>query len=155
MPLHRLAAMGVSTQLVWLFVLGAPVACLAWTVTHEDVFADARRFCMDRSRHGRSVARAEILLPVHLRGTCFSHYVALAGVLLIDLRLLVPGWRGTLLAWFATVWVANIYMGLFARLRLDIKRERVEITQEEHVAARLADDDDNGVAAKRARRPTH
>ena len=38
--------MGVSTQLVWLFVLGAPVACLAWTVTHEDVFADARRFCM-------------------------------------------------------------------------------------------------------------
>ena len=45
--------MGVSTQLVWLFVLGAPVACVAWTVTHEDVFADARRLCMDRSRHGR------------------------------------------------------------------------------------------------------
>ena len=74
-------------------------------------------------------------------------------MLLIDLRLLVPGWRGTLLAWFATVWVANVCMGLFARLRLDIKRERVEITQEEHVAARLAEEE-NGVAAKRARRPT-
>jgi hypothetical protein len=153
-PLHRLAAMGVSTQLVWLFVLGAPVACLAWTVTHEDVFAGARRFCLDRSRHGRWWLERKFFYLFTCE-YCFSHYVALAGVLLIDLRLLVPGWRGTLLAWFATVWVANVYMGLFARLRLDIKRERVEITQEEHVAARLADDDDNGVAAKRARRPTH
>ena len=98
------------------------------------------------------VARTEILLPVHLR-VLLRHYVALAGVLLIDLPSSYPA-GVALLAWLATVWVANVYMGLFARLRLDIKRERVEITQEEHVAARLADDDDNGVVAKRARRPT-
>ena len=115
--------MSVSTQLVWLFVLGAPVACVAWTVTHEDVFADARRLCMDRSRHGRRWLERKFFYLFTCE-YCFSHYVALAGVLLIDLRLLVPGWRGTLLAWFATVWVANVYMGLFARLRLDIKRER-------------------------------
>jgi len=29
------------------------------------------------------------------------------------------------------VWVANLYMSLFVRLRLDIKRERVEIDKEE------------------------
>ena len=43
----------------------------------------------------------------------------------------MPGWRGALLAWFTLVWVANVYMSLFGRLRLDIKRERVEIKAEE------------------------
>jgi hypothetical protein len=143
--------MDVSTQLVWLFVLGAPVACVAWTVTHEDVFADARRFCMKRSRHGRWLERKFFYL--FTCEYCFSHYVALAGVLLIDLRLLVPGWRGMLLAWFATVWVANIYMSLFARLRLDIKRERVEITQEEQLAAQLADEGDAGAGDRRPSAP--
>ena len=46
-------------------------------------------------------------------------------------RLLVPGWRGALLGWFTLVWIANVYMSLFGRLRLDIKRERVEIKAEE------------------------
>ena len=145
--------MNVSTQLVWLFVLAAPVACVAWTVTHEDVLAAARRFCVDRSRRGRTWLERRFFYLFTCE-YCFSHYVALAGVLLVDLRLLVPGWRGTLLAWFATVWVANVYMSLFARLRLDIKRERVEITQEEHVAARLSDEDD-AAEGKPARTPTH
>jgi len=43
-------------------------------------------------------------------------------------KLLLPGWRGYLISLFALVWVANIYMSIFARLRLDIKRERVEIS---------------------------
>ena len=46
-------------------------------------------------------------------------------------RLLLPDWRGAILAWFTLVWVANVYMSLFGRLRLDIKRERVEIKVEE------------------------
>jgi hypothetical protein len=40
----------------------------------------------------------------------------------------MPGWRGYLISGFALVWVANLYMSIFARLRLDIKRERVEIS---------------------------
>jgi hypothetical protein len=36
-----------------------------------------------------------------------------------------------LLAWLSLVWVANVYMGLFNRLRLDIKRENVEIAVEQ------------------------
>ena len=62
---------------------------------------------------------------------CFSHYVSAAVVWMTRFRLLVPGWRGAILAWFTLVWVANVYMSLFGRLRLDIKRERVEITAEE------------------------
>jgi hypothetical protein len=143
--------MSVSTQLVWLFVLAAPVACVAWTVTHEEVFADARSYCVGRSRRARSwmVRKFFYLFTCEY---CFSHYVAAGGVLLVDLTLLVPGWRGFLLAWFATVWVANIYMSLFARLRLDIKRERVEISQEEHVAAQMTDQD---TGASERRSSTH
>jgi hypothetical protein len=37
------------------------------------------------------------------------------------------GWRGYLVAWFALVWLANVYMSLFNRLRLDIKHENVSI----------------------------
>jgi len=57
--------------------------------------------------------------------------VAGAAVLLTGYRLLLPDWRGALLAWLTLVWVANVYMSLFGRLRLDIKRERVEIKAEE------------------------
>jgi hypothetical protein len=62
---------------------------------------------------------------------CFSHYVAGGAVLLTGYRLLLPDWRGALIAWLSLVWVANFYMSLFGRLRLDIKRERVEIKAEE------------------------
>jgi hypothetical protein len=137
--LHEPASMSLSTQLLWLFVLAAPVACLAWTVTHEEIFADLRQYCGDRSRHGRGWAERKFFYLFTCE-YCFSHYIALGGVLVTGLRLLVPDFWGSVLAWLATVWVANIYMGLFARLRLDIKRERVEITQEEHVAEKLAND---------------
>ena len=41
--------------------------------------------------------------------------------------MLFEGWRGYLVAWFALVWIANVYMSLFNRLRLDIKHENVAI----------------------------
>ena len=40
-------------------------------------------------------------------------------------------WRGYLVAFFALVWVANQYMSIYNRLRLDIKHEQVEIKAEE------------------------
>ena len=36
-------------------------------------------------------------------------------------------WRGTIIAWFAVVWVANQYMSIHGRLRLAIKTQNVEI----------------------------
>ena len=57
--------------------------------------------------------------------------MAAAVVWMTGYRLLVPGWRGAVLGWFTLVWIANVYMSLFGRLRLDIKRERVEIKAEE------------------------
>jgi hypothetical protein len=62
--------------------------------------------------------------------------VAGAAVLMTGYRLLLPDWRGGVIAWFTLVWIANVYMSLFGRLRLDIKRERVEIKLEERAVDR-------------------
>ena len=58
---------------------------------------------------------------------CLSHWVTLFFVLFTNYRLLLDDWRGLFIAVFALVWVANIYMSVFARLRLGIKAERKEI----------------------------
>lgn len=62
---------------------------------------------------------------------CFSHYVAVVFIARANFKRLVPGWRGYLIAWFSLVWIANAYMSLFGRLRLDIKHEHVEIAATE------------------------
>ena len=122
--------MSEKLQMLWLFVLAAPIACVAWTVTHEEVFEEVRTWCAGRCEKSRHWYERKFFYLFTCE-YCFSHYVAAGTVLLTGYRLLLPDWRGALLAWFSLVWVANIYMSLFGRLRLDIKRERVEIKAEE------------------------
>jgi choline-glycine betaine transporter len=55
--------------------------------------------------------------------------------MLTGYRLLLDDWRGLLIALFALVWVANVYMSIFGRLRLGIKAERTEIELKEEVLA--------------------
>jgi hypothetical protein len=117
-------------QMLWLFVLAAPIACVAWTVTHEDVFKEIHEWCVRRSETARTMVERKFFYLFTCE-YCFSHYVAGGAVLITGYRLLLPDWRGAFLAWFTLVWIANIYMSLFGRLRLDIKRERVEIKAEE------------------------
>jgi hypothetical protein len=123
-------------QLLWLFVLSGVVACVAWTVTHEKVFEEVRawceRLCEDRTRPWW-VRKFFYLFTCEY---CFSHYVSGAVVLGTDYHLLMPGPAGLAIAWISCVWVANIYMSLFGRLRLDIKRERVEIGAVETTVSR-------------------
>ena len=122
-------------QILWLFVLAAPIACVAWTVTHEEVFREIREFCEHKSKQCRTLPQRKFFYLFTCE-YCFSHYVAGAVVLATNYRLLLPDWRGAVLGWFTLVWLANIYMSLFGRLRLDIKRERVEIKAEELVVER-------------------
>jgi len=122
-----------AQQLFWLLILAAPIACIAWTVTHEEVFSEVHTWCAKRSRDCRHIYSRKFFYLFTCE-YCFSHYVAAGAVALTGFRLLMPGWRGFLIAWFALVWVANVYMSLFVRLRLDIKRERVEIDVEEREA---------------------
>jgi hypothetical protein len=142
-------------QMLWLFVLAAPVACVAWTVTHEDVFKEVHQWCVRKSETCRTVYQRKFFYLFTCE-YCFSHYVAGAAVWMTGYRLLLPDWRGAILAWFSLVWVANLYMSLFGRLRLDIKRERVEIKAEElevkEAEAELADAGATLPTASRGRR---
>ena len=119
-------------QLVWLFVLAVPIACVAWTVTHEEVFREPREWCVRRHQAARS-AVARKFFYVFTCEFCFSHWVTLLVLLITDFRLLFPDWRGFVVALFSLVWIANIYMGIYGRIRLDLKHERLEIATQEAV----------------------
>ena len=127
-------------QLLWLFVLAAPVACVAWTVTHEEVFKEFHEWCSRKSERCTHLYQRKFFYLFTCE-YCFSHYVAGAVVLMTGYRLLLPDWRGAVVGWFTLVWVANVYMSLFGRLRLDIKRERVEIKMEEREVQREEKDE--------------
>jgi hypothetical protein len=119
--------MSLGQQLLTLVILAIPVASIAWTITHEEIFSEARDYCVRNSKTCRTVYERKFFYLFTCE-YCFSHYVAAIFLVITRLKLLMPGWRGYLVAGFALVWTANIYMSIFARLRLDIKRERVEIS---------------------------
>ena len=122
--------MGLREQLIRLFVLAIPIASIAWTVTREEVLHEWRQLCEENSKSCRRVF-ARKFFYVFTCEYCFSHYVTAAFLVFTRFKLLAPGWLGYVIAGFSLVWVANIYMSLFAHIRLEIKRERVEISAEE------------------------
>ena len=122
--------MPLGLQIAWLFILAVPIACIAWTVTHEEVFREPREYCARRSETCRRLVERKFFYLFTCE-YCFSHYVAAFFLIITRYRLLYEDWRGYLIGGFALVWVANQYMSLYGRLRLDIKRERVEIKQVE------------------------
>jgi hypothetical protein len=115
----------LTTQIVTLLVLAMPVACVAWTVTHEEVFREPREVCVEKSRNCPRWYQRKFFYLFTCE-YCFSHYVSLGFIALTRYHLLLPDWRGYVIAWFALVWVANQYMSVYNRLRLDIKGEKIE-----------------------------
>lgn len=119
-----------DSPLIALFVLALPIASIAWTVTHEEVFREPREWLERQSENMRSVV-ARKFFYLFTCEYCFSHWVTLGFLVMTRYKLLFDDWRGYIISGFALVWVANIYMGFFGRLRLDIKREKVQIAAEE------------------------
>lgn len=113
-----------------LLLLSLPVACVSWTVTHEEVFKEPREFCKEKSKEARALPVRKIFYLFTCE-YCFSHYVTALALLLFRFQLLYQSWQGYVVAWFATVWIANIYMSFYNRLRLDIKHENVAIAVEQ------------------------
>jgi len=116
----------LTVQILVLLVLSAVVACVAWTVTHEEVFREPRDFCLAHSKSAKHLLVRKFFYLFTCE-YCFSHYVSAAVVLGTSYRLLMPDWRGMMVAWFTLVWVANFQMGAFARLKLEVKLDRIEI----------------------------
>lgn len=122
--------MPIGEQLAYLFILAIPIACVAWTVTHEEVFREPREWCQRNSEVCNRLYKRKFFYLFTCE-YCFSHYVTIFFLVVTRFTLLYVDWRGYLVSGFALVWVANIYMNVYSRVRLDIKRERVEIAATE------------------------
>lgn len=114
-----------SDQIVNLFLLALPIACIAWTITHEEVFKEPRQFCIDKSKSCRSLLERKFFYLFTCE-YCFSHYVTIAFLFITGYKLLFEDWRGYLIGGFSLVWIANIYMSIFGLIRVGMKREKME-----------------------------
>jgi len=123
---QHLLRMPLYLQVIWLFLLAIPVACVAWTITHEEIFREPREYCITQSENNPHFILRKCFF-VFTCEYCFSHYVVIIFLIITRYKLLFDDWRGYLIGGLALVWVANQYMSLYAHLRLDIHKERVEI----------------------------
>ena len=122
--------MNASEQIQNLFLLALPVACIAWTVTHEEIFREPREFCINKSKECKSILQRKFFYLFTCE-YCFSHYIALFFLMLTDYHLLLADWRGSLIGFFALVWIANVYMSIFGFIRVGMKREKMGADIEE------------------------
>ena len=115
----------LSQQVTWLFLLALPIACIAWTVTHEEIFKEPRDFCIEKSKSCKTLFQRK-LFYLFTCEYCFSHYITVAFLIITKYHLLFADWRGYLIAGFALVWIANIYMSIFGLVRVGMKKEKTE-----------------------------
>jgi hypothetical protein len=125
--------MSLPQQVLAAFILALPIASVAWTITHEEVLREFRDFCVGRSKTCQRVYERKFFYLFTCE-YCFSHWVTAAFLILTQFRLLCDDWRGYVIAEFSLVWIANVYMALFGRIRLDLRKERAEITVKEATA---------------------
>jgi len=106
------------------------VACIAWTVTQEEIFGEWREYCQDRHQNCDALLKRKFYY-VFTCEYCFSHWTTLAILILTGFQLLIDDWRGYILAFFAIPWISNQFMSIYRRLRVGIKHENAlaEIVQ--------------------------
>src|SRR5215218_7515225 len=115
----------IARQLLWLLVLAIPIACVARTVVYEEIFREPREWCERRSEQAKNLLERKFFYLFTCE-YCFSHYVTIFFLFLTRFRLLIDDWRGYVLAFFALVFVANSYLNLYSRLRVDITQAKTE-----------------------------
>ncbi len=120
----------LGRQVGLLFLLAIPIACISWTFTHEELFREVHESCVKRSHDCRTLYQRKFFFALTCE-YCLSHYVTAALLAITKYTLIYTSWRGYVIAGFSLVWIANFYMAIFGRLRLDIKSQRLEIAQEE------------------------
>src|SRR4051794_29177971 len=126
----------ISQQIFWLAILAIPIATISRTVTAEEVFREPRDWCQHMSKSCRSLW-ARKFFYLFTCEYCFSHWVTLFFLALTRFKLLIDDWRGYVIAWFALVLVANAYLNLYARLRVDITSEKKEVERKEREIERI------------------
>jgi hypothetical protein len=121
---------GIAEQIFWLLILAIPIACIARTVVFEEVFREPREWCLHQSKTCQSLLKRKFFYLFTCE-YCFSHWVTVLFLFITHFKLLLPDWRGYLISLFATVFVANAYLNLYSRLRVDIQSEKKEVERKE------------------------
>lgn len=122
--------MQLSEQVRDLFLLALPIACIAWTVTHEEIFKEPREYCIRKSKGCKRLLERKFFYLFTCE-YCFSHYVTLFFLIITRYHLLFFDWRGYLIGGFALVWIVNVYMSLFGFIRVGMKKEKMDADMEE------------------------
>jgi hypothetical protein len=117
-------------QITTLFLLALPIACVAWTVTHEEIFKEPRDYCINKSKSCKTILQRKFFYLFTCE-YCFSHYITALFLIITQYHLLFANWRGYLIGGFALVWISNIYMSLFGFIRVGMKREKIDCKIEE------------------------
>lgn len=128
--------MTFAEQIFTLLVMAIPIACIARTVVYEEVFREPREWCQRKSRTCSHLVQRKFFYLFTCE-YCFSHYVTLLVLLVVPFKLVMDDWRGYLISFFSLVFVANLYMNLYARLRVDITSEKKEIEAKEKQIEKL------------------
>jgi len=106
------------------FILAIVVACIAWTVTKEEIFREPREYCISRSKLCNTIWKRKFFY-VFTCEYCFSHYVTILLLIITDYKLLYQNWVGAVIAGFTIVWIANVYMSLYNLIRIDLKKGKI------------------------------
>jgi hypothetical protein len=90
-------------------MLAIPVACVAWTVTHGEVFREPREYGLRQIGRARTLPRRKFFYLFTCE-YCFSHYVAAAFLVITRFQMLYSGWRGYAVSMFALVWKVHFLL---------------------------------------------
>jgi hypothetical protein len=118
--------MDLGRQIVELFTLAIPIACVARTFVFEEIFKEPREWCQRRSEKCRGLLERKFFYLFTCE-YCFSHYITVILLFITRFKLLYEDWRGYLISFFSLVFVANVYMNIYARLRVEIHKEKAVI----------------------------
>jgi len=117
--------MMADNQIAALFILSIPVACIAWTITHEEIFSELKNYCVKCSDESKNIIKKKFFYLFTCE-YCFTHYVTALMLIITKYHLLYDDWRGYLVGGFSVVWIANIYMSIYNRIRVTLKKEKLE-----------------------------
>lgn len=126
---HR-KRMDLLDQTFYLLVLAAAVASVSWTITQEEIFREVREYFSNKSQTAENLAARKFFYAFTCE-YCLSHWITLLFLLLTGYRLLFDDWRGYVIGFFVIPWLANQFMSLYRRLRVEIKHENLLAKKEE------------------------
>jgi len=123
-------------HIVGLLILGIPIACISRTVVFEEIFREPREWCVNKSKTCNSLIQRKFFYLFTCE-YCFSHWVTIAFLFMTHFKLMFDDFRGYIISLFSLVFVANAYLNLYSRLRVDITAEKKEIEAKEKVIEKL------------------